>query len=121
MNPERPPLNERGQILFERALRILPGLLASGHFTGPADENEGCPWVMGEKESEDDWREYSLRRWNTHAIGEAINLAQELEDAAWTATDPHADEFCEARAKEFAERQEAYKAKRTEFGIPPAT
>ncbi len=122
MNPARPPLNERGQIIFERALRILPGLLASSHFTytaEPEDEYNSDPGVMGEN-GDENWREFSLRRFNTFAVRQAIELAQELEDAVWLETDPDAFDFCEARAKEFAERDAALKAKRAAIALPKA-
>jgi len=81
MRPLRPELNERGKQLLALAAQILPGLLASGHFTG--EDTEGDPCVFGYRNDDETWRDYALSCWTTLAVDEAVSLAAQLEDACW--------------------------------------
>lgn len=71
------------ECLFEEALKILPGLLASGHYTVDAndsDADEVGTAVIGSDNGKD-WKEYSYQKYSSLAIADAISLASELHRA----------------------------------------
>lgn len=119
MNPKRPALNEHGERLLKRALQILPGLLASGHFTTDGGDDDE-PSVLGWKVDPDDFP-YTVRGWCTYAVQEALNLAEALEDEAWerTADDAEADTFFEAREAEREATRQRLAAKKAAIASAP--
>ncbi len=78
------PLSDEGQELFAAALRILPGLLASGHFTYPAEDDDDAGLQLDDLGEE--WYEYAMSKRPPTAIGCALTLVEALADACWCDT-----------------------------------
>lgn len=70
--------------LFEQALRILPGLLASGHYTIDAKDSdaidEGTALIVVDNGK--DWKEFSPSRFSPLAVMDALSLVQHLKEEA---------------------------------------
>jgi hypothetical protein len=120
MRPQRPELNERGKRVLALAAQILPGLLASGHFTG--EDTEGDPCALGYRNDDETWRDYALSCWTTLAVDEAVSLAAQLEDACWLQCADGAEQtaYFDAVAKEHEQALAKLSQRKQEAVAAPA-
>lgn len=77
-----PKTKQDAQERYDSALKILSGLLASGHYTFDAEDNCDTKCFITNDNGKD-WQEFSTRKHGAIAVEDALLLADELFDEVW--------------------------------------
>lgn len=66
-------MTDKQKQLFDTAIKIMPGLLASGHYTG-MDPDTDAPYVFTPEDDSPEYERYA------DAVSDAVMLSKELID-----------------------------------------